>query len=324
MVGLDVEHCICYYPTKKWGYLSLALLCILGPTAVGKTELALRIATRIGGEIVSVDSRQVYRYMDIGTAKPTPEQLRLVPHHMIDCITPDEPFSAADYQRGADEAIHQIRQRGNVPMLVGGSGLYFRSIVDGLFDGPQADTAFRQRLRQEAEELGIQHLYNRLRAIDSKAAENIHHNDLMRIIRALEVYERSGERISDLQQQWERAEVRYKFIAFGLTRPRDELYQRIEARVDRMMAEGLLDEVRSLSKYSRDLPSMNCLGYKELLGYLDGQYDLDEAVRLIKRNTRRFAKRQLTWFRKDKRINWIDLSTCPSPEDVVVTSLESV
>lgn len=290
---------------------------------MGKTELALRIAPRIDGEIVSVDSRQVYRCMDIGTAKPTPEQLKLVPHHMIDCVMPDDPFSAADYQRGADEAIYQIRQRGNVPMLVGGSGLYFRSVVDGLFDGPQADTAFRQKLRREAEQSGVQHLYDRLRAVDPEAAENIHHNDLMRIIRALEVYEKSGKRISELQRQWERDKARYRFAAFGLVRPRDELYERIEARVDRMMAEGLLDEVRSLSKYSRDLPSMNCLGYKELLGYLDDKYDLDEAVRLIKQNTRRFAKRQLTWFRKDKRIKWIDLPTCPSPEDAIISKLKN-
>ena len=309
--------------TMERRHLSLALLCILGPTATGKTELALRVATRIRGEIVSVDSRQVYCHMDIGTAKPTPEQLKLVPHHMIDCVMPDVPFSAADYQRGADEAIRQIYQRGNVPMLVGGSGLYFRAVVDGLFHGPQADPAFRQKLRREAEDLGVQHLYDRLKTVDPEAASKIHRNDLMRIIRALEVYEKSGKRISDLRKQWESGEARYEFAAFGLIRARNELYERIEARVDRMMAEGLLDEVRSLSKYSRDLPSMNCLGYKELLSFLDGQYDLDEAVRLIKQNTRRFAKRQLTWFKKDKRLRWIDLSTCPSPEDTIILGFKT-
>jgi len=298
----------------------LALLCILGPTAVGKTELALRIAARISGEIVSVDSRQVYCGMDIGTAKPTPKQLKLVPHHMIDCVMPDEPFSAADYQRGTDEAIRQIRERGNRPMLVGGSGMYFRVVVDGLFQGPQADPALRQKLRQEAEKFGIPYLYERLEALDPKAAEKIHHNDLLRIIRALEVYEKSGQRVSELRKQWDSAEVRYKFTAFGLTRPREELYERIESRVDQMMAEGLLDEARSLLKYNRDLQAINCLGYKELLAFLDGKYDLDEAIRLIKQNTRRFAKRQLTWFKKDKRISWIDLSTCLSPEDTIIES----
>ncbi len=298
------------------------LLCILGPTAVGKTELALRIATRIGGEIVSVDSRQIYCEMDVGTAKPTPEQLRLVPHHMINCVMPDEPFSAADYQRGANEAIREVRRRGNLPMLVGGSGMYFRVVVDGLFHGPQADPIFRQKLREEAEESGVLYLYNRLEALDPEAAGKIHQNDLMRIIRALEVYESTGKTISSFQQQWESGEPRYKFVAFGLTQDRDELYERIEARVDQMMAAGLLDEVRSLSEHSRDLPAMNCLGYKELLSFLDGEYDLEEAVRLIKRNTRRFAKRQLTWFRGDDRIRWINLSTRPAPEDTIIEELE--
>ena len=308
---------------RKRGVFALALLCILGPTAVGKTELALRIATRIGGEIISVDSRQIYCRMDIGTAKPTPEQLRTVPHHMINCVMPDELFSAADYQNGADEAIHQIRQRGNVPMLVGGSGMYFRAVVDGLFDGPEADPALRHRLRQEADELGIQHLYSRLEAIDPEAAEKIHHNDLIRIIRALDVYEKSGKRISELRRQWESGKPRYELAAFGLLRPRHELYERIEERVDRMMAGGLLDEVRSLSGYSRDLYPMNCLGYKELLSFLDGQCDLDEAVQLIKQNTRRYAKRQLTWFRKDSRLEWIDLSACPEPVDFITELIVS-
>jgi len=285
---------------------------------VGKTDLALRIATRIAGEVVSVDSRQVYRGMDIGTAKPTPEQLSVVPHHMIDCVMPDELFSAADYQRGADEAISQICKRGNRPMLVGGSGMYFRAVVDGLFPGPQADPVLRKRLRQEAERYGIPHLYDRLRTLDPEAAEKIHHNDLMRIIRALEVYEKAGRRISELRKQWDSGKTRYELIAFGLTRPREELYERIEARVDQMMAVGLLDETRALSKYSRDLQAINSLGYKELLAFLDGKYDLDEAIGLIKQNTRRFAKRQLTWFKKDKRIRWIDLSACPSPEDTII------
>ena len=296
----------------------MSLLCILGPTAVGKTELAIRIANRIGGEIVSVDSRQVYRCMDIGTAKPTPDELRLVPHHMIDCVMPDEPFSAADYQRGADEAIRQIRERGNKPMLVGGSGMYFRAVVDGLFQGPKADPELRRKLRQEAEKFGIPYLHDRLEALDPEAAEKIHHNDLLRIIRALEVYEKSGKRVSELRKQWDSGETRYKFTAFGLNRPREELYERIETRVDHMMAEGLLDEARSFSEYSRDLQGINSLGYKELFDFLDGKHDLAEAIRLIKQNTRRFAKRQLTWFKRDKRIRWIDLSTCSSPEDIII------
>lgn len=294
------------------------LLCILGPTAVGKTELALRIAQRINGEIVSVDSRQVYRGMDIGTAKPTTEQLKLIPHHVINCIMPDEYFSAADYQRTADKAIQKIQENGKVPMLVGGSGMYFRAVVDGLFQGPEADNDIRQRLRQQAKELGVSYLYDRLKNLDPKSAEKIHPNDLMRIIRAIEVYEKSGKRISELQQQWKSEKPRYEFIAFGLDRPRNELYERINTRVDQMIKDGLLDEARGLLKYDRNMISMNCFGYKELFDHLEGKISLDEAIRLIKQNTRRFAKRQLTWFRKDKRIIWINLSDFPFPDELII------
>jgi len=292
---------------KKSEYRNETLLCILGPTAAGKTEIALEVASRIGGEIVSVDSRQIYRGMDIGTAKPTPEQLDIVPHYMISCVMPDEPFSVADYQKAADKAIQQILEHGNVPMLVGGSGMYFRAVVDGIFEGPDADKSFRSRLRKEAEESGVQNLYERLKLIDPRAAARIHPNDLIRIIRALEVYEKSGKPISELQQQWQEGKTRYRFVAFGLDRARAELYERIDARVDEMMSRGLLDEARSLIKYDRKLISMNCFGYKELLDHIEGKYDLSEAIRLIKQNTRRFAKRQLTWFKKDKRIKWINL-----------------
>ncbi len=300
----------------------MKLLCIIGPTAVGKTELAINIALCINGEIVSVDSRQIYREMDIGTAKPTPEQIKRVPHHVIDCVDPNEYFSVADYQKLADEAIKDIQNRDKVPMLVGGSGMYFRAVVDGLFEGPEANRDFRNKLKTEAEEKGIEHLHERLKVVDPKAAENIHQNDLMRTIRALEVFELSGTRISDLQKQWNDAEPRYDFIAFGLNRPRQELYKRIEARAGQMLSDGLLDEVRLLSSYSRDLPSMNCFGYKEFFDYLDGKYDLKEAIGLLKQNTRRFAKRQLTWFRKDKRIRWIDLSENPSPEDMIINEFK--
>lgn len=296
----------------------MPLLCILGPTAVGKTELALRIALRIEGEIISVDSRQIYREMDIGTAKPTKEQLELVPHHVINCVMPDEYFSAADYQRSADIAIQQIQKRGKIPMLVGGSGMYYRALIDGLFQGPDTDKDIRQKLRQQAEKLGVQYLYDRLKNLDPKAADKIHPNDLIRIIRALEVYEKSGKRISELQQQWESGNPRYKFLAFGLDRPRDELYERINARVDQMMKDGLLGEACRLLKYDKNMISMNCFGYKELFDHLEGKISIDEAIRLIKQNTRRFAKRQLTWFRKDKRIVWINLSACPFPDDFII------
>jgi tRNA dimethylallyltransferase len=260
--------------------------------------------------------------MDIGTAKPTLEQINIVPHHLIDCVEPDEYFSVADYQKLADKAIKDIQNRGKVPMLVGGSGMYFRAVIDGLFEGPEADKDFRDKLKAEAEEKGIEYLYEKLKIIDPQASKNIHHNDLTRIIRALEVFELSGIRISELQTQWNGSKTRYDFIAFGLNRPRRELYERIEARVDNMITDGLLDEVRLLSSYSRNLPAMNCFGYKEFFDYLDGKYNLKEAIRLVKQNTRRYAKRQLTWFRKDTRIKWIDLSENLLPEDIIINEFE--
>ena len=286
------------------------LLCILGPTAVGKTEIAIAIAEKLDAEIVSADSRQIYQYMDIGTAKPTPSEQARVRHHLIDCVAPDERFSVADYQRAADMAIQDIQSRGKQAMLVGGAGLYFRAVVDGLFDGPDADPEFRARLRAKVQEFGSNVLHSRLSQVDPESASRIHPNDLIRIIRALEVYEKTGKTISELQKEWNRARPRYSFIAFGINRERQELYQRIEIRVDKMLAAGLLEEVKSLIErgYDKNLPSMQGFGYKELLDYLDGKCDWDTAVNLLKRNTRRFAKRQLTWFRNDPRIEWINLS----------------
>ena len=285
------------------------LLCILGPTAVGKTEIAIAVAQKLDAEIVSADSRQIYRYMDIGTAKPTPSEQAQVRHHLIDCVAPDERFSVADYQRAADIAIQDIQSRGKQAMLVGGAGLYFRAVVDGLFDGPEADPGFRARLRTEAQEFGAEILYSRLSQIDPESASRIHPNDLIRIIRALEVYEKTGKAISELQQEWNRASPRYSFVAFGINRERQELYQRIEARVDEMLAAGLLEEVKGLIARGYDnLPAMQSFGYKELIDYLHGECDWNTAVNLLKRNTRRFAKRQLTWFRNDPRIKWLDFS----------------
>ena len=298
------------------------LLCILGPTAVGKTEIAISVAQQLDAEIVSADSRQVYKYMDIGTAKPTPEEQAQVKHHLIDCATPDERFSVADYQRLADAAIQNIQQRGKQAMLVGGAGLYFRAVVDGMFEGPNADVEFRAKLRQEAEEFGTEVLHIRLAKIDPTSANRIHENDLVRIIRALEIYEKTGSPISELQQQWERAEPRYPFIAFGINRPREELYQRIETRVGTMLEMGLLEEVKGLLKrgYDKNAPAARGFGYKEFIDYLDGQYDFQTAVELLKRNTRRYAKRQLTWFRNDARIQWINLSHAISI-DVAVSQI---
>ncbi len=299
------------------------LLCLLGPTAVGKTEIAIQLAQRLNAEIVSVDSRQIYRQMDIGTAKPTPEERQTAPHHLIDCVDVSQPFTVADYQSLADTAITDIQNRGKQVLLVGGAGLYFRAIIDGLFEGPGADPLLRERLEQEAAQHGVDVLHERLRACDPESADRIHPNNVVRVIRALEVYELTGTPMSEHQQQWQQEVQRYPFIAFCLTMPRVLLYQRIEQRVDVMLANGLIAEVESLlaAGYARDTVALRSFGYKELIAYLDGECTYLEAVEQLKQNTRRFAKRQLTWFRKDTRIEWIDRNSTP---DIVTHLLEKI
>lgn len=299
------------------------LLCLLGPTAVGKTEIAIQLAQRLSAEIVSVDSRQIYRQMDIGTAKPTPEEQQAARHHLIDCVDISEPFSVADYQSLADTAIADIQNRGKRVLLVGGAGLYFRAIVDGLFEGPGADPVLRKQLEDEATHFGVGALHKRLRACDPASAERIHPNNLVRVIRALEVYELTGAPMSELQQQWHPKKQRYPFIAFGLTMPRALLYRRIEQRVDVMLANGLIAEVESLlaAGYARDSIALQSFGYRELIAYLDGDCTYTEAISQLKQNTRRFAKRQLTWFRKDTRIEWLDRE---STSDVISHILERI
>ena len=295
------------------------LICIVGPTAVGKTEIAIQVAQRLDAEIVSLDSRQIYRGMDIGTAKPTLDQRGTVPHHLIDCVEIDQPFSVAEYQRLADVAITEIHRRGKRTMTVGGAGLYFRSIIDGLFDGPGADAEIRAKLQREADEHGNAALHERLRQCDPEAADRVHPNNLVRVIRALEIYELTGKPISTLQGQWKKNEPRYPFRAFGLNMAREMLYRRIEDRVDRMVEAGLIEEVKWLldQGYPRNCVAMQSFGYKELIEYLDGNRTLDAGIALLKQNTRRFAKRQLTWFRNDPRIEWIDISEFPSMEGIV-------
>ena len=295
------------------------LICIVGPTAVGKTEIAIQLAQHLDAEIVSLDSRQIYRGMDIGTAKPTLDQRGAVPHHLIDCVDVDQPFSVAEHQRLADTAIAKIHARGKQTMAVGGAGLYFRGLIDGLFDGPGADAEIRAKLQREADEHGNVALHERLRRCDPEAANRVHPNNLVRVIRALEVHELTGKPISAFQGQWQMNEPRYPFRAFGFNMPREVLYRRIEERVDRMVEIGLIEEVKWLldQGYPRNCVAIQSFGYKELIDYLDGAHTFDEAIALLKQNTRRFAKRQLTWFRNDPRIEWLDLSQFSSIDGVV-------
>ena len=296
------------------------LLCLLGPTAVGKTEIAIQLAQRLNAEIVSVDSRQIYRQMDIGTAKPTFEEQQAARHHLIDCVDISQSFSVAGYQSVADAAIADIQNRGKRVLLVGGAGLYFRAIVDGLFEGPGANPALRKRLEAEAAQNGVDSLHKRLQTCDPASADRIHPNNLVRVIRALEVYELTGTPMSELQQQWHPEKQRYPFIAFGLTMPRALLYRRIEQRVDVMLANGLIAEVESLlaAGYARDSVALQSFGYRELIAYLDGDCTYLDAISQLKQNTRRFAKRQLTWFRKDTRIEWLDRESTSDSVGVIL------
>lgn len=302
------------------------LVCLLGPTAVGKTEIAIQLAQRLNAEIVSVDSRQIYRQMDIGTAKPTPEEQRTARHHLIDCVDISQPFSVADYQSLADTAIADIQNRDKRVLLVGGAGLYFRAVVDGLFEGPGADPALRKRLEEEATQFGVDVLHKRLQTCDPESADRIHPNNLVRVIRALEVHELTGTPMSKLQQQWQPEKQRYPFIAFGLTMPRALLYRRIEQRVDVMLANGLIAEVESLlaAGYARDSIALQSFGYRELIAYLDGDCTYLEAISQLKQNTRRFAKRQLTWFRKDTRIEWLDRGSTSDIVGVILGKVRSI
>ncbi len=284
------------------------LIVILGPTAIGKTEVGILLAERIGGEIISADSSAVYRGLDIGSAKPTREEQRRVRFHLIDVADPDEVFTAAKFRELALQAIAEIQARGKRVLIVGGTGLYVRVLLHGFsLAPPPADPDVRARWKAEVERVGAPALHEQLKQIDPIAAARIHPNDAVRITRAFEVYEMTGVPISHWQQH---AETELPALKIGLTLPREMLYQRIDQRVDAMIQQGMLQEVQLLLQkgYNPDQPALKGLGYRHLFRYIQGHIDWDEAVRLWKRDTRRFAKRQITWFRKEPGIHWIDAS----------------
>lgn len=281
------------------------LVVIGGPTASGKSEIGYFLAKKLKGEIVSADSRQVYRYMDIGTARPGKEILKGVVHHLIGIINPDEIFDAASFKRLAEKAIEDIYKRDHLPFLVGGTGLYIKSVVEGLFPSPGSCPELRDRLQKEADEFGVPFLHERLKEIDPVSASRISKNDPRRIIRALEVYHQTGRPISDYQRdETKKGEYSLAMIALGLERK--ELYQGIDRRVEQMMETGLVDEVNHLMQmgYREDLLSMEGIGYRETIDYLKGNISLDAAKETIKKRTRNYAKRQLTWFRNKPGFNW--------------------
>lgn len=301
------------------------LIIIGGPTAAGKTALALALAEGLGGEIVAADSLQVYRYLDIGTAKPSLEDRQRVPHHLIDVVDPDESFTAKDYERLALEAIAKIRGRGRLPIVVGGTGLYIRALLYGIFPGPGEDPALRSALYQEAQELGSEGLHRRLQEVDPKAASKIHPHDLFRIVRALEVYLLTGRPISEHQKDYRRPQLK-PLVYMGLKRKREVLYRLIEERVDRMIEKGLLQEVEGLLRmgYTKALKPMQSLGYRHLIEHLEGIYSLDQAVALFKRDSRRYAKRQMTWFTKEEGIEWAEVEGSNWVEALVFTIKKKV
>ncbi|MBN1793517.1 MAG: tRNA (adenosine(37)-N6)-dimethylallyltransferase MiaA [Candidatus Omnitrophica bacterium] len=293
------------------------VIFIVGPTASGKSEIAVAFAERVNGEIISCDSMQVYRGMDIGTAKPSAEFSERVKHHLIDCIPPSEEYSAARFAREATVLIGQLHASQKVPVVVGGSGLYMKALLDGIFPDKGKDPELRQRLKSRAHREGVEVLYRELGEIDAESASQIHPNDLRRIIRALELCYVTGTRPSALRQEGEGICHRYRCVLFGIAYERSELYARIEKRVEQMFDEGFLDEVRRL-RYNTAIgqTASQALGYKESYDYLRKKIHLNHLKYLVKRNTRRFAKRQLTWFRRDRRIQWINVTSAMDPASV--------
>jgi tRNA dimethylallyltransferase len=288
------------------------LVVLVGPTASGKTEIAQQLALSYPLEIISADSRQVYKFMDIGTGKmrfsfkdACCRQIKDI-HHLVDIIEPDKDFTAADYKEKAEAVIEKTYKSNKIPFLVGGSGLYVRAVIDGLCPAPSADWQIRKKLESKADQHGNIYIYNKLSKVDPAAASKIHFNDRRRIIRALEVYEQTKMPFSNYQA--ETVIPDYTLLIMGIRYSLDELYMRINNRVDSMIKMGLAEEVERLlaNGYQENLKSMESLGYKEITGYLKGRYRMEEAIQLLKRNTRRYGRRQMIWFRRDKRIKWID------------------
>lgn len=292
------------------------IILLVGPTAVGKSETAVCLAKRINAEIISCDSMQVYKGMDIITAKPPLVSRRIIPHHLLSVISPDKQYCVFRYYKDASPKIKEILRRGKTPLIAGGSGLYMSILIDGLFKSAKPREAIRNRLYQQAEELGSEYIYKRLKDIDPEAAAKIHPHDTKRIIRALEVFEVTGQTISQLQKQKRGLGQEYDIKVFGLNMAREKLYRRIDERVEKMFNQGLVAEVKCLLKSKLSKTAAYAIGIKELKGYFDDFYDLEEAKHMIKRNTRLYAKRQLTWFRKDRRINWIEVGDKEKPKEI--------
>ena len=303
------------------------LLILTGPTAVGKTALSIQLAKAVGGEIVSADSMQVYRHMDIGSAKVTEEEMEGIPHYLIDVLDPQDDFNVATFQTLARQAMDEIYSHGNIPIITGGTGFYIQALLYDIdFKENNEKNPIRKELEQLAKELGDKApgaLHEKLSHIDPEAARQIHANNIKRVIRAIEYFEQTGEKISEHNEEMHQKESPYNFLYYVLIRDRKTLYERIDKRVDIMIANGLVKEIEKLKAMGchRGQTSMQGLGYKEILDYLDGSCTLDEAVYILKRDTRHFAKRQLTWFRRERDVRWLDLDRYQGNTDLILKDI---
>ena len=303
------------------------LVVLTGPTAVGKTKLSISLAKALNGEIISADSMQVYKYMNIGSAKITEKEMDGVPHHLIDVLSPFEEFHIVRFQELAKKAMEDIYNRGKTPVFVGGTGFYIQAITKDIdFTEGEEDKQYREELSRLAAEKGNEFLHEMLREVDKKSAEEIHANNVKRVIRALEFYKENGFPISQHNEEQKQNETPYNLAYFVLNAPRELLYERIDRRVDEMMESGLVEEVQKLKDMGcrREMTSMQGLGYKEILSFLDGEVPLNEAVRILKRDTRHFAKRQLTWFRRESDVIWVDKDKFAFEDEKILEYMLSV
>ena len=286
------------------------VIVIVGPTCSGKTNLSLKLAQLIPSEIISADSRQIYQFLDIGTAKPSKIELEKIPHHLIDILDPSKTYDVSMFEKDAEKVIEEIFNKNKTPIIVGGSGLYIKALIDGIFDTTDNDEEYRKELLQKRKEFGNEFLYEELKKVDPVSAEKMLPQNWKRIMRALEVYHTTGEPIwKHHQNQSTSKEKKYSFKQFGLNWDRKNFYENIDRRVDEMIENGFVDEVKNILEmgYDKNLNSLNTVGYKEIIQHLDGMISLERAIELIKRNTRHYAKRQMTWFRKDERIHWFEI-----------------
>lgn len=300
------------------------LVILTGPTAVGKTKASIGLAKAINGEIISADSMQVYKYMDIGSAKIQPKEMQGIKHYLVDELEPDEEFNVVRFQQMAKKAMQEIYAKGKVPILVGGTGFYIQAVLYDIdFQENEEDHSYRKELEQLAKEKGASYLHQMLAEVDEESAKEIHENNVKKVIRALEYHHQTGQKISAHNAQERQKESPYNAVYFVLNDARENLYDRINLRVDKMLEEGLVEEVRGLKErgYKKEMVSMQGLGYKEMLDHLDGIYTLEEAVEIIKRDTRHFAKRQLTWFRRERNVVWINKEEFHYDEDLILAEL---